>query len=355
MRFHPSSEQDAIQHAVRGTLERLLPRERLVGMLDERLAVEPKSWSALMELGLGGLLVPEEAGGSGLGLIDAALAVECVGAAAAPGPMIGQIVTGLAVHEAANPACTDILSALVSGERIAALAWGNASAPDGWAVSHADGRLTGTVDFVQDAEAADLFLVGTEGGGLALAETGEGVSIDPQPSTDRTRVHASVIFDNAKANLLFEPGAAQTARLFDAALVLIAADALGGADYALDLSVSYAKEREQFGRLIGSFQALKHQLADAALSVEPARALVWYAAYAFDQGLPDRARAAALAKAHLCERAVEVQRAAIAAHGGIGYTWDYGLNIWFRRSVANAAQLGTPEAHYDRAAELAGW
>jgi alkylation response protein AidB-like acyl-CoA dehydrogenase len=143
--------------------------------------------------------------------------------------------------------------------------------------------------------------------------------------------------------------------LRDAALVLIAADALGGAQHCTDLSVSYAKERTQFGQPIGRFQALKHQLAHMALDVEPARALMWYAAYAWDSGLPDAPRAAAMAKAHLCEVFTRSTRAAIAAHGGIGYTWEYGLNYWVRRSVYDRAWLGSPAVQRAKAAELAGW
>ena len=116
-----------------------------------------------------------------------------------------------------------------------------------------------------------------------------------------------------------------------------------------------AATREQFGQPIGKFQGLKHQLAQMALEVEPARALVWYAAYAWDAGLADAPRAAAMAKAHLCEVYTRTTRAAIAAHGGIGYTWEYGLNYWFRRSIYNRAWLGSPAQHRARAADLAGW
>src|SRR6202012_2509545 len=145
------------------------------------------------------------------------------------------------------------------------------------------------------------------------------------------------------------------AAIYDAALVLMAADALGGAQYCADLSVGYAKEREQFGQPIGRRQALKHQLATMALEVEPARALMWYAGYAWDAGQPDAPRAVAMAKAHIADRFVSVARAAIAAHGGIGYTWEYGLSGWFRRSLFDRAYLGSPSLHRARAAELAGW
>ena len=121
------------------------------------------------------------------------------------------------------------------------------------------------------------------------------------------------------------------------------------------MSVEYAKQREQFGQPIGQFQALKHQLTQMALDVEPARAQLWYAAYAHDADLDDAPRAAAMAKAHLCDVYVRTARAAVAAHGGIGYTWEYGLNYWFRRAAFDRAWLGSPSEHRARAADLAGW
>ncbi len=188
-----------------------------------------------------------------------------------------------------------------------------------------------------------------------MVEAGDGVSIEAVKSTDRTRPVSKVSLERATTHLLFPAGDPMVGKLLDAALVLIAADSLGGAQKCTDISVAYAKEREQFGQPIGRFQGLKHQLAHMALDVEPARAQVWYAAYAHDADLPDAPRSAAMAKAHLCDVYVRTTRAAIAAHGGIGYTWEYGLNYWFRRAAVNRAWLGSPAAHRARSAELAGW
>jgi len=356
MRFHLNEEQVAIQEALSGALADALPREKLHAFLDAEEDFEAESWKALMALGLGGLIVPEEAGGSGLELLDAALAIESAGKGAGPGPLIGHILAGLALKLSNNAAAKERwLPKIASGETVATLALGGEWLPNNWDVEVINGKANGVVRFVQSANAAHLFLVGTSGGGLALVEAGEGASIAPIKSTDRTRRLSSVTFRNANATELFAPGDTSVQRLFDAALVLIAADALGGAQHCLDLSAQYAKEREQFGQPIGRFQALKHQLATMALAVEPARALVWYAAYAFDRNLPDASRTAALAKAHLCDRFVQVTRDAIAAHGGIGYTWEYGLNIWFRRAVFDRAYLGSPSVHRARAADMARW
>jgi alkylation response protein AidB-like acyl-CoA dehydrogenase len=320
MRFHLSEEQIAIQHAVRGTLAECWEVEQL---------------QALMALGLGGLALSEADGGAGLGLLDAALVCEVAGEAAAPGPLIGQILAAIAVAGTANPATRALLPGIASGATMVALALDS--------------------DLVQCARAAALFLTDDGSGGLQLVEAGDCVVIEPLASTDRSRPVSRVSFGAAKAYPLYAAGDPMVQRLRDAALVLIAADSLGGAQHCTDLSVDYAKTREQFGQPIGRFQGLKHQLAQMALEVEPARALVWYAAYAWDAGLPDATRAAAIAKAHLCDIYTRTTRAAIAAHGGIGYTWEYGLNYWFRRSIQNRAWLGSPAQHRARAAALADW
>jgi alkylation response protein AidB-like acyl-CoA dehydrogenase len=356
MRFHLTTEQTAIQDSLKSALSDCYPKERLLALLDEDSDFDRRSWETLMELGLGSLSLTEEFGGSGLGLLESALAVETLGGAAAAGPVIGHLLTGMALAASGNAGARDAwLEGVAGGTAVAAVAFGGEWLPSGWEVELRDGKVSGNVPFVQGAGAAKLLLVGTRGAGLALVDTGGGVSVTPIKSTDRTRRLSAVRFDAAPAMELFAPGDPQVPRLFDAGLVLVAADALGGAQYCTDLSVAYAKEREQFGQLIGRFQSLKHQLANMALEVESARAMVWYAAYAHDAKLGDAQRAAALAKAHLCDRYVSVTRAAIAAHGGIGYTWEYGLNIWFRRAVFDRAYLGSPGVHRARAADLGGW
>jgi len=233
--------------------------------------------------------------------------------------------------------------------------------PQVWA--HGDGALVGSgakglvgeTGLLLGGPRIDLAIVATDAGDLALVETRDaGVSIQVRAGTDPTRPLARLRFDHAP----FRPlnlSAGALPRLLDAGSVLTAADALGGAQRCLQMAVDYAKTRVQFGRPIGSFQAIKHQLANLALEVEPARALVWYAAYAWDTRAADTSRACALAKAHLADRFTSAARAAIEAHGGIGYTWEYDLQIWFRRAVFDQAYLGAPSWHRERAAQLAGW
>ncbi len=344
MRFHLSEEQSAIQDAVRGTLGDVWGMEQLHTFADSDADFDPASWQALMALGIGALVLPETEGGAGLGLLEAALVCEVVGEAAAPGPVIGQILAAIAVGRSANADAHALLPAIASGEAVVALALGSS------------GSSPGTSSLVQGARGASLFLADGPDGAIRLIEANAQVTIEAQTATDRSRPVSRVTFSpDVKAYTLFGGNDAMVARLHDAALVLIAADALGGAQKVTAMSVAYAQERIQFGQPIGRFQGLKHQLAHMALDAEPARALVWYAAYAWDADLPDAPRAAAMAKAHLCDVYTRATRAAIAAHGGIGYTWEYGLNYWFRRSIANRSWLGSPQHHRTRAAKLANW
>jgi alkylation response protein AidB-like acyl-CoA dehydrogenase len=200
-----------------------------------------------------------------------------------------------------------------------------------------------------------VIVVGVAGGGLALVDkSAGGVETTPFAGVDRTRRLDGVRFAAAACEPLAS-GEGVAERVRDAGLVLLAADAFGGASRLVETSVAYAKTREQFGVTIGHFQALKHQLANMALEVEPARALHWYAGHAFDRATEDAPRMAALAKAHLADRFVHVAREAVEAHGGIGFTWECDVQIWFKRALFDRAFLGDPSVHRERAARLAGW
>ena len=215
--------------------------------------------------------------------------------------------------------------------------------------------MSGVKTNVPFASSADVLVVGLGGGGLAVVESGAaGLSFEKLPGADRTRRIERVSFDATPCEVL--PGGADASgRLRDVGLVLLAADAFGGASRCIDMAVEYAKTREQFGVTIGHFQALKHQLANMAVEIEPARGLYWYAAHAMDHVADESERSAALAKAHLTERFMQVARDTVEAHGGIGFTWECDVQIWFKRAMFDRAFLGTPSVHRERAAVLAGW
>ncbi|MDX1649023.1 MAG: acyl-CoA dehydrogenase family protein, partial [Myxococcota bacterium] len=281
MDFGLSEEQQLLQQTIEQLLRSECPPTRVREVFDEGTGRDDALWAKLLELGLGGLAVPEEKGGAGLGLLELALAAETLGHGAAPGPFLFHGLAGLALRLGGSPAQQERwLPKLAAGEALGSVALaeeGGLWQPEEWTLDASGGRLSGTKTWVPYAAEADLLVVGVRGGGLALVETAAGgVEAKDAGGVDRTRRLDVLRLDGASAELL--PGEDAGERLRDAACVLLAADALGGAGRLVEASVQYANQREQFGVTIGHFQALKHQLAEMALAVEPARGLVWYAA-----------------------------------------------------------------------------
>src|SRR5690606_21586660 len=273
-------------------------------------------WQGLCELGISAIGIPEAYDGLGMEMIDCAVVAEELGRAAAPTPYFGHTLCAMAIAELGSDQQKQAwLPRLASGEVLGtvALAEGNGSwQPDQWQLVGGD-TLSGEKTFVPFAEHAGVMVVGTAGGQLMLVTPdGAHTTFSAVAGIDQTRKTSSVTFSDSPAEKL---GAAhQGDRLRDAALVLLAADAYGGATRALSMTVDYANVREQFGQPIGKFQGLKHQLANIAVEIEPARGLYWYAAHAFDHIVDDSPRAAALAKAHLGDRYLQAARDCVEAH-----------------------------------------
>lgn len=358
MRFLLSDDQLELQAAVRDYAEERGGAGARRGAYESENGFDAPFWEGLMALGAGGIGAPVEAGGLGLRLLDLALAAEALGYAGAPGPFLGHV---LAIHALVLCGRDDQkarwLPRLATGEAMGTVALAEADdrlRQADWRARLTAGKLSGEKRDVLYPELADVTVVGVADG-LALVERGaSGQVVTPRDVADRTRrlSHMSYAATPAEA-MPASPEAVE--RLVDAALVLLAADAFGGATRLLEMSTAYAKSREQFGGPIGRFQGLKHQLANMAVEVEPARGLYWYAAHAYDRRSPDGPRVAALAKAHLADVYMQTARAAIEAHGGIGYTWEYDAQIWFKRAMFDFAYLGAPSRHRERAAQLGGW
>jgi alkylation response protein AidB-like acyl-CoA dehydrogenase len=361
--FALSAEQELLS----ATLRRFLEEECPVARMRELVAKEPGcdggTWRALAGLGVAGLLVPEEHGGSGLTLLDAAVAAQTLGFGVAPGPFLGSAVMApVALREAGSrEQKARWLPRLAAGSsRIGVAANELVSRRDGAGVELRGGRLVGTALMVIDGIGADAYLVPFDDGrNLALLDArGEGVAATALRTIDRTRGFAELRFDHARiGEWLGEPGraGAATGRMLDAARVALAADILGACERAIELAVAYAKARRQFDRPVASFQAVKHLCAEMVAELEPARALVWYAAHAFD-ALPEEAALAALhAKAHLSEIGRFIVRTATEVHGGIGFTDEQNLHYWFKRVGVDRQLLGGPELLREEAARLQGW
>jgi alkylation response protein AidB-like acyl-CoA dehydrogenase len=359
MEFALSGDQKMLKDSVDRTLARVCPLERIRKLPADK-SVAPDVWSALAELGIAGMLISEAHGGSGLTLLDAALVSEMLGRYVAPAPFAATaVVAPLALMHAGSPAQqAEWLPKLASGKLTAGMAISEriAGARDGAGVVAANGKLKGKALFVI-AAAAPLFIVADRDGGLHLVQTASpGVTHIPLQTIDVTRPLGELQFDNADAEPLNSGDAsAAFTKLRDAAWTMIAADTLGAGQGMIEKAVEYAKERKQFGRVIGSFQAVKHMCAEMAAELEPCRALVWYAAHAFDAIPAEASLTAAHAKAHTSEIGRFVARTATEVHGGMGFTDLLGLHYWFKRIGLNRQLLGGPERVRHLAAQMQGF
>jgi alkylation response protein AidB-like acyl-CoA dehydrogenase len=328
-------------------------------------------WNALAgETGFAGLMVPESYGGSGLGAVEMALVLEETGRALAVVPFFETAVLAVqAILSAGTPMQKQtLLPDIAAGRTRAAVAITGPSGqpvPDDIAVTMTrDGtgwRLEGSAGFVTFAHVADLLLIVTKGHDgssiVALPTSIEGVSIQRLPSLDLTRplcrvtLHAVRVSDDAVLGEPFSAGEA-LARVLAIGAGLLASEQMGGAEFCLSSTVDYAKQRVQFGRVIGSFQAVKHELADMMVAVEAARSAALYAAAAIDAGGDELFEAASVARVWCSEAYRHCAAEAIQLHGGIGFTWEHHAHWYFKRAHSSATWLGEPALHRERVAQL---
>jgi alkylation response protein AidB-like acyl-CoA dehydrogenase len=360
MEFALSSDQTMLQESLERTLARVCPLDRVRQAAEAR---EPARdvWDALVELGVPGIVIPEAFGGAGLNLLDAALVSEMLGRHVAPVPFIGSAVLApLALIGAGSETQKrEWLPKLAAGKAMAGIAISEAiaGARDGAGVVAKDGRLSGSALFVLDFAQADIFIVVDRSGQMHLVNAdASGLTKIALTTIDATRVLGELRFDSVAAEPLVSGDSAATLRrMRDGGWVMLAADTLGAGQRMIEKAVDYAKERQQFGRAIGSFQAVKHMCAEMAAELEPCRALVWYAAHAFDAIPAEASLTAAHAKAHTSEIGRFVARTATEVHGGMGFTDLLGLHYWFKRIGLNRQLLGGPERVRHLAARMQGF
>ena len=371
------------QKLLRETTERFItdacPLEKVRRVAEGRDELDSAYRSTAAELGWFSLLVPEERGGgnvSGAGLRDVAIVAEERGRRLQPGPFVGMNVLAHALAEVeGSPEADDVLAHLLSGDIDAAWVMGVHSwSPGPGVTATAEGagyRLAGEVRMVQDAPMADWLLISArERSGTSqflISRNHNGVAVDPVRSLDITQSFATVTLDNVvvpPSALLGTPGGAADAlaRQFEIALILVVAETVGAADALFSLTTEYAKQRTAFGRPIGSFQALKHQLADLSLSLEAAKAIAVEATRSAQAGAGDRETLASIAKAWTGDVAVDIAQGCLQVFGGIGYTWEHDLHLYLRRLTINSLMYGQSRWHRRRiwssqppaAAELVG-
>ena len=359
MEFGLSDDQRMFQDSIKGYLESAAALDTVRSVADGDLDKGCEISAGLSDLGVGQVLVPEGYNGLGLGLLDAALIQEALGAAVAP---VDHMATAMAIIgiEAAGTEAekAEWLPKIAASQvRMGVAVTEHVGAREGAGVSAADGKLSGKSLFAMETQNATHVLVADTEGRLYIAEHSDAVARTPHLTIDRTRDLAELVFASAPAtNLSGEnrPGFAAD-RVVEAGRLLLAADTLGAAQAMLDKAVAYAKERKQFNRVIGSFQSVKHLCAEMAAQLEPARALVWHAAHAVDENMDEAAMMVCLAKSHLSDVGTFIARTSTEVHGGMGFTDLVGLHYWFKRIGANRQLLGGPEAIREDAARLQGW
>lgn len=361
MEFGLSEDQKLLQESVRGTLEKVSPLERVRAAADKGETQAPEIAQALAELGVYGMMVPEAHGGLGLALLDAALVAEMLGRYVSPaGFTATAVMAPIAIGGAGSKAQQETwLPKLASGEAKAGIAVAEAAAGarEGAGVTASGGKLDGKSLFALEAEGADIVIVADKAGGLHLVKgDAKGLTKVALTSIDLTRGLTELQFDNVEAEALSSGDVSATLRrVIDAGRVMLAADTLGAGWMMIEKAVAYAGERKQFGRVIGSFQAVKHMCAEMASELEPCRSLIWYAAHAFDTMPEEASLMAAHAKAHTAEVGRFVARTATEVHGGMGFTDLLGLHYWFKRIGLDRQLLGSPERVRHEAAAMQGW
>jgi alkylation response protein AidB-like acyl-CoA dehydrogenase len=371
MKLAMSPEQVELRESVRRFLAERAPLTRVRELMAaDDDATDPLVWQAAgAQLGLPGIAIAEEYGGAGFSFAEQAIILEELGAALYTGPYLASAVLAANALLASSDeaAKTDLLPPIASGETIATLAF---TEDDGsWdpeaarlaATKRGNGWvLDGHKSFVLDGYTASLLLVtGQADGGLSLFAvdgSADGLRRTPLAALDQTRKLARCEFSSVPARLVGSQGEASAilAKVLDIGAIALAAEQLGGAQRALDLAVEYAKLRHQFGRPIGSFQAIKHRCADLLLEVESLRSAVIYAAAAVAEDSPEVPTLAALVKALASDTYFHVAAENIQIHGGIGFTWEHDAHLYFKRAKSSELFLGDASFHREHLATRIG-
>ncbi|HKV04843.1 MAG TPA: acyl-CoA dehydrogenase family protein [Candidatus Acidoferrales bacterium] len=355
MEFGLSESQQLLKDNARKFFAGECPMEEVRRLAETKTAYDESLWAKMTEQGYTGVIFPEEYGGVGLGKVELILLMEEAGRALLPGPLFSTVVLAGSVLDAiATPEQKKrYISAICGGEARSTVAMLEASASwDGADVqmSGAGGRLTGEKLFVPDAMAADFLIVVARDGVFVVDAKASGIEIQPMQAMDLTRKLYSVRFSGTPAERL--GSAAGLARALDIAATALVAEMVGGMQRTLDITVEYAKMRKQFGKPIGMFQAVQHQCADMYLETESARSAAYYAAWALEENAPDAAVAVSIAKMYASDAGRTVGNRGIQVHGGMGFTWENDLHLYYRRAKASETAFGDSIFHRERIARL---
>jgi alkylation response protein AidB-like acyl-CoA dehydrogenase len=371
MDFGLTAEQQQLKESTRSFLGKECPTARVRQIMAGSDGMSTELHDEIAKLGWHGLLIPSEYGGAGLTMLDMALLLEECGYAALPGPFsFSSAVAAWALSAGASESLKrNWLGALAEGRAIGTVAMADANASlnpaDFSTRARREGEsfvLNGTKMFVPYPHIADFMLVAarTNDSGVALFAVNRdaaGAHVKLHNGLDLTRRVGVVELAGVTvgADAMLSADADFYHRVLAVGAVAIAADSLGGMERALEMAVEYSKVREQFGKPIGAYQALQHAAAEIVADLEPARSLLWYAAHAQSALPADALRSASMVKARICEAFMRNTDKAVLMHGGIGFTWDHDIHLWFKRARFNESFFGSPSFHRERVAVLSGY
>jgi alkylation response protein AidB-like acyl-CoA dehydrogenase len=357
--FEFTDDQKAIGRTAKEFLETRYKFELVRELASDERGFTDAQWDAIAELGWPGVVISDEDGGLGLGAVELVVIAEQLGYALAPTPLLSSIAAGLVLGAAGTPAQKQRwLPQLASGEKRGAVAtWDQHS---GWdparsEIELAAGLLNATKIAVADADTADLLIVsGADGVHFLVERDAAGVTITAETPLDPTRKLYEVELAGVAAEALTSGGGGAIAHAYAVIAAALAAENVGVAQRTMEMAVEYARERKQFDRPIGSFQAVAHRCAQMLLETEGARSLTYGAAWALDHDPPSGLRAASMAKSYAGDAGYRVAASSLQVHGGIGFTWEHDLHFFLKRAKANAHAYGDSRWHRERVIALAG-
>jgi alkylation response protein AidB-like acyl-CoA dehydrogenase len=355
VQFGLSESQESLKNSTREFFAGECPSHEMRRLMETDTAYDAALWTKLAAQGYTGIIFPEEYDGIGLGKVELMLLMEESGRVLLPGPFFSTVVLAGSVLEAVGAPAhkKQYLAPICRGEVRSTVAIVEANAswnPQDIQLTAKDGKLSGEKLFVSDAAIADFILVVARNGVFLVDSKARGLTISPMSGMDFTRKLYALEFRNTPAEAI--GASTNLARAFDVAAAALAAELVGGMQRTLEITVAYAKTRKQFGKPIGMFQAVQHQCADMYLETESSRSAAYYAGWALEENSPDAALAVSIAKMYASDAARNVGNRGIQIHGGMGFTWENDLHLYYRRAKAAETAFGDATFHRERIASL---
>ncbi|MBZ5522649.1 MAG: acyl-CoA/acyl-ACP dehydrogenase [Acidobacteriia bacterium] len=355
MQFGLSESQQILKDTAQKFFAGECPIAEVRRLMETETAYDVALWRKMAEQGFTGIIFPEEHGGMGLGKFELILLMEEAGRALLPGPFFSTVALAGPVLAACGSAeqKKKYLGPISAGEARSTLALLESAAswnPADVQLAESGGKLTGEKLFVTDAAIASFIVVVARNGVFVVDAKAAGIKIESMSGMDLTRKIYSVKFNNTPAEKLASPE--NLARALDIATTALVAELVGGMQRMLDLTVQYAKTRKQFGKPIGQYQAVQHQCADMYLETESSRSAAYYAAWALEENAPDAAQSVSVAKMYASDACRTVGNRGIQVHGGMGFTWENDIHLYYRRAKASETMLGDATFHRERIAKM---